>query len=534
MAVMWSRTLPSWVIHDPRRAAECEVYKRLDLVLEDSWSVYYSRPWWGLSPTGGEIDGEADFVVAHPDHGVLFIEVKGGLISHDPTSSKWRSLDRFGLRHSIKDPVQQAMKSKHHLLKKFQQAPSWPSQRVRLRHGVIFPDSQPEDNSLVGGYEQALFCFSKDLRDGLRTWVAKRLASHTTEGGDREIGPGHNGIAVIDALIAAPTRLKVPLHRMLAGDIAQQDILMTGAQLHAISWIETAERAVVEGGAGTGKTVIGCELAVRYVNEGHRVLICCVSEALAASLNDRIGPHPNLDVLSIDALHIRTSRGEAALYDALIVDEGQDVEWSDWALIDECLVSGGLLRVLFDSNQAVYRRRDDLETLLHAKGIPLLLNLRNTKRIASVTELLYRGPLIQCAGPDGTGPVLLETPSYGLIERATEVVLKLIQNQGLAAADVAVLAADSELVADLRLQFAAAKLRTTDAVTRAPGCVVIETIARFKGLESLAVVIVADRISANNPELSYVAVSRARALLLVVGPVEGTLLGKAMRDGGSE
>ncbi|RQS42123.1 AAA family ATPase [Burkholderia sp. Bp8990] len=534
MAVMWPRRLPEWVVQDPRRAAECEVYKKLDLVLDNEWSVYYSRPWWGLSKTGGEIDGEADFVVAHPDRGVLFLEVKGGLIKYDPMTSKWSSRDRMGVKHAIKDPMQQAVKSKHELLKKFQTTPGWPSQRVRLRHGVIFPDSQPESGEFIGGYERELFCFSTDLRDRLRSWVVQRLALHTESGFDGDVGPGRHGIAAIDSTIAAPARLKVPLHRQLENDVAQQDAIMTGAQLQAITFIDAIPRVVVEGGAGTGKTVIACELAVRYAEAGRSVILCCRSEALAASLARRIGGRPNLDVMTISDLRSVMSAGSHGYYEAVIVDEGQDVEWSDWDLVEACLSQGGLLRVLFDSNQAVYRARDDLETRLQAKGIALLLNLRNTKRIASVTEPLYRGPLIQCAGPEGSLPLLLETTASVGAGSVVTAVHELVQGQSLALADVAVLVPDARVAADVKARLLAAELKTTDALLREPGAIVVETISRFKGLESLAVVVAAHRLSANNLELSYVAVSRARALLVVVGPVAGTLLGKALLDGGHE
>ncbi|WP_316895842.1 AAA family ATPase [Ralstonia mannitolilytica] len=530
---MWPRKLPEWVIQDPRRAAECNVYKKLDLVLDDEWSVYYSRPWWGLSRTGGEIDGEADFVVAHPDWGVLFLEVKGGLVRHDPLTSKWTSRDRLGIKHTIKDPMQQAVRSKHELLKKFRLAAGWPSRRVRLRHGVIFPDSQPDGEELVGGYEQELFCFSEDLRDRLRSWVVQRLASHAEDRLDREVGPGRNGIAAIDSTIAAPTRLRVPLHRQLDGDVTHQDAIMTGAQLQAIAFIDCHPRVVVEGGAGTGKTVIACELAVRYAEAGRSVILCCLSAALAASLEYRIGKRPNLDVMTVNELRAAKLAGKLGRYEAVVVDEGQDVDWSDWDLVEGCLSPRSLLRVLFDSNQAVYRARDDLESRLQAKSIPLLLNLRNTKRIASVTEPLYQGPLIQCAGPEGCLPLLIETTASQTLDSAIATIQELVLGQSLAPADVAVLVADASIGADIRARLLVSKLRTTDALTRAPNSIVVETIACFKGLESLAVVVLADRLSANNPELSYVAVSRARALLMVIGPVAGTLLGKALQAGGS-
>ena len=274
MAIMWPRSLPEWVLQDPRRSAECEVYRRLAQVLDDSWSVYYSRPWWGITRTGGEIDGEADFVVAHPARGVLFLEVKGGLVSHDPRTLKWTSRDRFGVTHGIKDPVQQAMKSKHELLKKFRAAPSWPPGRVRLRHGVILPDCVPQTKDRVGGYEQELFCFSTDLRDRCTQWITGRLASHADDGRDGEVGPGSDGISAIDRTIAAPARLVVPLHRELEADVAQQDALLTGAQMQAVVFIDSLPRVVVEGGAGTGKTVVACELAVRYTRAGRSTMLC--------------------------------------------------------------------------------------------------------------------------------------------------------------------------------------------------------------------------------------------------------------------
>ena len=56
----------------------------------------------------------------------------------------------------------------------------------------------------------------------------------------------------------------------------------------------------------------------------------------------------------------------------------------------------------------------------------------------------------------------------------------------------------------------------------------IETIARFKGLESKVIVLLLDRESANNSELSYVGVSRARAMLILIGPIAGTLISKAV------
>jgi len=525
MAIMWPRSLPRWVTQDPRRSAECKVYSQLAQSLDDAWSVYYSRPWWGVSPTGGEIDGEADFVVAHPEWGVLFLEVKGGLVAHDPKTGKWTSKDRNGVSHGIKDPMGQAMKSKHELHKKFRVDSLWPARRVRIRHGVVLPDCNPTGVHLVGGYEQELFCFATDLKGGLVEWLTSRLRSHSKGPSDQEVGPGVAGISVIDRTIAAPARLAVPLHRELEADMAQQDILLTGAQMQAIVFIDTLERAVVEGGAGTGKTVIASELVAKYAGNGKRTLLCCLSEPLAGALRKRLGKRPRLDVMTLSDL--RAASGEAR-YDAVVVDEGQDVEWSDWDLLEGRVDDGGWLRVLFDSNQAVYRARDDLETRLQARSVPLRLNLRNSLRIAEVTEPLYRGPLITCFGAEGKQPVLIECSAADSISQAAASVRELVRGQGLPCSDVAVLVPDNRSAEKITSGLKALGLRVTDAMAHTSGAVVVETIARFKGLEAMAVVVLTDRLCANNAELSYVGVSRGRALLVVVGPTLGTKLGQAL------
>ncbi len=58
MAVIWPHRLPRAIRQDPLRSAECQVFDTLQAKLDDSWTVFYSRPWLGLSSAGEEIDGE--------------------------------------------------------------------------------------------------------------------------------------------------------------------------------------------------------------------------------------------------------------------------------------------------------------------------------------------------------------------------------------------------------------------------------------------------------------------------------------------
>jgi hypothetical protein len=522
MAIMWPRELPTWVAQDPRRSSEIQVFNKLKALLTDEWSVYYSRPWWGLSYSGGELDGEADFVLAHPQFGVLFIEVKGGQVIYEPTTSKWTSRDRYGVVHRIKDPVQQALKSKHILLKKFQDQGDWPTRRVRLGHGVLLTDSDSPREGLIAGYEQELFCFATQFRDKLDQWILSRLDVARAD----QVGPGTAGIRAIDATIAAPAKLRVPLHRELDGDIAAQDVLLTGAQLQALAFIDTRPRVVIEGGAGTGKTVLACEFSRRRANDGKQVLLCCVNESLVVSLRDKCGSDTSLEVCSVKKLIEENLDVNGRLFDVVVIDEGQDVDWEDWDSLENLLSHDGELKVFFDGNQAIYRARSDLETKLNASFISLSLNLRNTRSIANVTDGLYRGPLVQCVGPKGKPVNIINTER--VTEEAIAVIRDLVECEHIPLRDIAVLSEDSYYQRTLASQLFSIGIKSSSAISRESNSLIIDSIVNFKGLEALVVIVLANYKMAKNTEFAYVAVSRARVLLVVIGRISGTILEKAL------
>jgi hypothetical protein len=188
MAVMWPRTLPPDVVGNALRSTECEVFRRLEAVLDDAFVVFYSRPWLGLKPDGEEIDGECDFVVAHATLGMLTLEVKGDAVACDKRTGQWTSRDRWNVTHNIKNPVQQARSAKHELLGKLIASPHWKARRIRARHGVVLPirlrrpaiwapicrnafSVSLEDSNT--GFETGFWndsAMRREMRDAQRTW----------------------------------------------------------------------------------------------------------------------------------------------------------------------------------------------------------------------------------------------------------------------------------------------------------------------------------------------------------------------------
>ncbi|NHF65985.1 nuclease-related domain-containing DEAD/DEAH box helicase [Xanthomonas hortorum] len=526
MATMWPRMLPAAIRSESRRSAEIRVFDALSAQLSASWTIFYSRPWLGETASGGEIDGECDFVVAHPDHGVLFIEVKGGSISYDPADDRWQSTDRYGIRHRIKNPVKQASDSKHALLAKARAERGWPSGFIRFRHGVIFPDVSAVPLSMGPDKPRELFATRTDL-DQLANWIFKRLY------GGNEDPLGQQGLRVLNQLLARPIQLHSPLSYSSADDDEAIENL-TPQQFHILTAFEGLHRVAVSGGAGTGKTVLACEDARRIAARGLRTLLTCGSSQLAehirvvlqdsdvqvetfADLAHRVGresglltsgatlPVKQLPDLVFDSLAARPDLA----YDAVVVDEAQDFTPTTWIAIDALagLTESSILHAYFDSNQRVYgelRSHFDSYTLI---PIRLSRNLRNTQNIHKATQRFYRGPLLSADGPLGAEVNWILAEDKAMENHALGEILRLINAEGVLPSDIAVLSCDSEL-----LQSLTSRLR--DQIHAGLS---LSTISDFKGLERRFILLLATRELADFSELAYVALSRARTHLTVIG-----------------
>ncbi len=121
MAKLFPERLPSDTFDSERR-----VYEALARDLDDDFTVFHSVSWHAQSR---KPDGEADFLIAHPDLGFIVLEVKGGGIDFDARRSQWSSTDRSGVSHPIHDPFTQALHAKHELMRELVADQRWPPRR---------------------------------------------------------------------------------------------------------------------------------------------------------------------------------------------------------------------------------------------------------------------------------------------------------------------------------------------------------------------------------------------------------------------
>ena len=103
-------------LNDSKLSGEVKVYNELKTNNLPGFSVFYSC-WWHNESSKEKKDpkdGETDFILAHPNLGILFIEVKGGLIRHDGVN--YFSLNKNNVEYKITNPYMQVRKSKYYTI----------------------------------------------------------------------------------------------------------------------------------------------------------------------------------------------------------------------------------------------------------------------------------------------------------------------------------------------------------------------------------------------------------------------------------
>ncbi|MCH8558875.1 MAG: NERD domain-containing protein [Balneolia bacterium] len=542
MAKMFPPSLPADVVRDPMRSSEVLVYDALKEQLDSQYHVYYSSPWLGTKSDGEEIDGEADFVVAHAEKGILVIEVKGGRVEL-AADNTWKSTDRHHICRTIKNPVNQARTSKHHILQKLKDAPQWKSAYICMRHGVILPHVDRPARGFRPDMPLKLFAFEGDMNN-LDAWVTSRFsAAEEQEGNTAPLGEA--GLRALDDMLAKRILLRVRLNSHVRDDM--KDILLkTNEQIFILTEMEENHRMAISGAAGTGKTILAMEKAKMLAEEGKRTLLLCFNKPLGCHIKAKMSREPLITASHFHAFSkyvaMKAGNNDADIapdeapvelvdnfveaeieeYDAVIIDEGQDFH-EDWlAALEVCVkdAENGVLYIFYDDNQNVMSGSSAYIRSLPVAKHALRRNFRNTKSIFKQAEPYYKGNVVRCIGPDGNAikrnPLQKETSLKTLLN---ERVGTLINSEGIPAEQIAILCPDMKTIETIAGPSKAqiGKYSVTNSETPKTGSVVVETIRRFKGMESPVVLLVLDASTVSMPELIYTGVTRAQVHLELFG-----------------
>lgn len=532
---------------------ERELFALLRDHLPADYTVFYSVRYQLDRPEQGGIeDREVDFVVAHPQHGLLCIEAKGGYLRIDARSGRWFAAGRKAAQRS---PLRQANEATYCLLRWLKGRPDtgkikWPIWWAAALPSVVVPP----DAELEAGQPRAVVLDKRDLHpDRVADSIARVYAHYARRDGPHP--PGLEGIAVLEQALARSWYLT----SRLAADFADEDRRikeLTEAQYKLLRQMEHNPRMLITGSAGAGKTMLALEKAHRLAQAGLRVLLTCYNVNLAHELQAAAPADPRLTIGNFHAFADAYARragvdlrqsvygppgsplppeyfdavlpmalSEAARlseerYDAVVVDEGQDFRATYWPPLRAVLARPWMdvFYIFSDDNQRIY---SDDALPFTSPTFHLGDNLRNTREIGELVGDYHGGRgYYAAAGPvTHRPPEFLDPAAHGGEAAALAAALDRLAEEGVEPAQIVVLTPRRRH--SLWQDGAAAGRWTLRADVAPAGTSEIgfTTIHSFKGLERPVVILTElDQLpEAGRTELLYVALSRARNHLVVIG-----------------
>jgi len=545
------------------RRAELLVYDLLSK-LSERWTILYNKS-IKLEHAYGISDREADFIIAHPDLGVLVLEVKGGSISceagvwytaplqelHKPPEQRRRERLKRSPYAQATDTAKKFERKLDRILEDRRMA----SRPFDICTAVCFPDIEiPEDLFLGADAPRALAIDKNDL-DNLQQRLFEIFQVHQKSGIRK---PREYGIKILIDFLAPSWEINTSFAYQFEQIETQQKELTDEQFTTLYYFFEDNPRSLVSGCAGSGKTVLATEAALKFANEGKLVLLVCYNHNLAEILKTHGGRHskivsgdfheicfslaedvPGVDLprwsekLGIDkeqyfgeqmpnALLLAVAE-KNLLFDAIIVDEGQDFH-PNWLKTLEQLLhdpNESHFHIFFDDNQRIYDRKRIPFTWPCS---PLTKNLRNTDPIHKQVLAYYHDPSRnRPSGIKGPEPLFVDPQAHGGEIETVRYALERLEAEGIPPEWIVILTprAEENSVWQPKNKVRWGKFSPVWRLQTIGKQVSCCSVLSFKGLEKPVVILTELSYLPQEPQqrdqLLYVAMSRAKTHLIVIG-----------------
>jgi hypothetical protein len=452
--------------------AEVAFHRALCAGLPEGWAAWHSL----RIRTQANLEGEGDFVIAVPRRGAIVVEVKGGAI--EVRGGVWLQNGR----PMTPGPREQAHGFKKKLIEKLEKATDGRCPWVAV--ATAFPDTAFSNEPTAGDVAGAVLGRQDlpHLREALPALADRLLEGTAPPRDERWIG----------ALHALWCETWVPALRLGARVRQRQDDLtaLDAKQIEILDTLGHNPRVLVEGGPGTGKTLLAREMCSRLGAAGRKPVLLCWTSALAAELRGsgcaqawtvrelaarmlsgagiamQGGAPPSAwtpQTWNEAPLHAAADALAFAPYDAVVVDEAQDLTANDWELVRAIAGSGP---------------KD-----LFAVSLHLPRRFRCPEPLARFADLYRAGATVQPAGPIDELRVVI-APSESAIEAKAALEIRKALGDGAHPEDITILSLGGQTRTRL---CKADRIGSFEVVRaddpRASRSVVADTFLRFKGLE---------------------------------------------------
>lgn len=515
--------------HGTRSMAEKRVFDRLGNAFNHSTDMQLTA-YHSLNLTNHKYKrfGEIDFLVCGKS-GIFVLEVKGGNVACQ--RGVWEYTNRYGVTsHSVEGPFKQAESALHGLMLKLKSHfSSHFLSQMTIGYGVLFPDCEWTLNGAEWDHRtwidsRSFNNFEDWLKDLFEYWEEKqRLKKY----------PDDCFINDLNAYLRPEFEMVETLFGKV-GSVCEQVAKLTRDQMVFVDIIDANKRVLCSGGAGTGKTFLAMELARRWTYQNKKVVMPCGSPWLKRYL-ETLFTIPGLTITLIDNLEIEALRTGVNQFDAMIVDEGQDIfNQASLNQMDRFLKGGlrqGSWCIFHDiNNQIDILNKPDpkaiamLESFYPAK-IPLNTNCRNTLNIINNVK--------QSLGADmgvvgaGDGPEVRKKTAFSKndeVKILEEELSEIIDFGNIPYSSITILSPlpyQKSVVSLLPLKFTRHIIVLDEFSMRnfPPQKISFAQIFQFKGLENEAIIIVdlpPPDLSKDKHSQYYIAMSRPRAVLSMV------------------
>lgn len=542
--------IPPYMGEEIKSNAEKKMYEVLqNLDMEDAYILHSL----GLPKHQSKIYGEIDFVVVCK-RGVACLEIKGGRV--ECREGKWFFIDRYGVeRQKPEGPFAQVTGNMFSLLttirNKFAN-----NQHIKfflMACGVVFPDIEFKSTSQESISEIVYDSRTENITDyinGIFDYWETRQHREPAKLSKKDVKD------IVNYLRGDFTF--IPMLRDRLNNIEKHLVRLTNEQAQIMNALGMNSHLLIEGNAGTGKTLLATEFARQRAEQGDRVLYLTFNKNLSNNINSQISDVPNLKVINIHALfgeYVRVDvekmkenpqkyfgeilpeqffdwvsslsgeEADALKYDLLVMDEGQDIIKPVYMYSLDVLLKNGLEKgkwaIFYDEKQNIYNPEysDGIELIesYECTKFKLFVNCRNTVQIGTYSSKTSGVEINEFLHENGEEVQKIVYSDKADFKQKIKEILKDLRAEKVDLTDVVFLAPKkySNSILDelgIKVNELGDNFDVNSPLPR------YATIQGFKGLDSkIAILVDVDNISDKNfSRFMYIAGTRARTLLYVV------------------
>jgi hypothetical protein len=394
------------------------------------WIIFHSL---NLSHHSVRLYGEIDFLILIPNGGIFVLEVKAGDVKC--LDGVWYYTDRFKITNTSNiGPFNQARDAMFSLRSAIEKEFGKGHKFTKILFGFFcaFPHISFDKHSVE--YEPWQILDKDSIQNGIDIFfqylINQFINKHKGQRwfSKNESLPDSNDLNVLcDFLRGDFERMRTVKEKLAEFDYEVKKY--TIEQYRILDSIQLNERSVIQGSAGTGKTMIAIESAVRAAAEGKTVFLTCFNRLIGEWMQSQVEEWK--DKITVSSLHSYLfeqskgfsyndsqsgkqnfysnylpslikdifQKGISKKFDKLIIDEGQDLIREEYLNLFDSMVKNGLENGSWEiygdfERQAIFAQlsKEEMLSLINKYALPtkflLKINCRNTKQVGEETSLI--------------------------------------------------------------------------------------------------------------------------------------------------